>query len=140
MFREWKAKLNETFPASSLQARTNLSLFRGGGIRISSDLYKLFLREKKDDATRELAVPKPDPDAQKHNVNAAQEHEITRFKEISPPPCTLLGPKYVLWDYPRPVMGSDWYQKFHDLCNDYRVVVASNEGYLGRPSVVNMCR
>ncbi|KAF3656214.1 hypothetical protein FXO38_14259 [Capsicum annuum] len=35
----------------------------------------------KDDATSGLVVPKPDPDAQKHDVNAAQEHEITGFKE-----------------------------------------------------------
>ncbi|PHT70188.1 hypothetical protein T459_25292 [Capsicum annuum] len=40
-----------------------------------------FIFKEKDDATSGLVVPKPDPDAQKHDVNAAQEHEITGFKE-----------------------------------------------------------
>ncbi|XP_059291231.1 transcription factor VOZ1-like [Lycium ferocissimum] len=63
MLREWKAELNEPSPASSLQ----------GGSHISTDLYKLLLGEEEDDATSALAAPKPDPDAQKHDVAGFQE-------------------------------------------------------------------
>ncbi|CAN4084127.1 unnamed protein product [Withania somnifera] len=64
MLREWKAELNEPSPASSLQ---------GGGSRISSDLYRLLVGEEEDDATSALAAPKPEPDAQKHDVSGFQE-------------------------------------------------------------------
>ncbi|PHU26251.1 Transcription factor VOZ1 [Capsicum chinense] len=52
-----------------------------GGSPISSDLYRLLLGEEEDDATSALAAPKPDPDAQKHDVDAAQKHDVAGFQE-----------------------------------------------------------
>ncbi|KAF3652402.1 putative OPA3-like protein-like [Capsicum annuum] len=52
-----------------------------GGSRISSDLYRLLLGEEEDDATSALAAPKPDPDAQKHDDDAAQKHDVAGFQE-----------------------------------------------------------
>ncbi|PHU24928.1 hypothetical protein BC332_03260 [Capsicum chinense] len=46
-----------------------------GGNCISSDLCRLLLSEDEDDATSALPTPKPDPDAQKHDVDAAQKHD-----------------------------------------------------------------
>ncbi|KAF3637226.1 hypothetical protein FXO38_23815 [Capsicum annuum] len=46
-----------------------------GGSCISSDLCRLLLSEDEDDATSALPTPKPDPDAQKHDVDAAQKHD-----------------------------------------------------------------
>ncbi|KAJ4703560.1 transcription factor VOZ1 [Melia azedarach] len=55
MLREWKAELNEPSPASSLQQEGSLATF-------SSDIYRLLqLCEEEDDASSELAAPKPEP-------------------------------------------------------------------------------
>ncbi|RVW95918.1 Transcription factor VOZ1 [Vitis vinifera] len=67
MLREWKAELNEPSPASSLQ---------GGSLgSFSSDICRLLqLCEEEDDATSALAdgaVPKPEPDAQGHQIGAS---------------------------------------------------------------------
>ncbi|KAK6917624.1 hypothetical protein RJ641_018377 [Dillenia turbinata] len=66
MLREWKAELNEPSPASSLQGGGSLGTF-------SSDICRLLqLCEEEDDATSalaELAAPKPEPDAQNHQLS-----------------------------------------------------------------------
>ncbi|KAG4982285.1 hypothetical protein JHK87_027034 [Glycine soja] len=58
MLREWKAELNETSPASSLQQGGSLGSF-------STDVYRLLqLCEEEDDATSPLVAPKSEPNDQ----------------------------------------------------------------------------
>ncbi|XP_028188938.1 transcription factor VOZ1-like isoform X1 [Glycine soja] len=58
MLREWKAELNEPSPASSLQQGGSLGSF-------STDICRLLqLCEEEDDASSQLAAPKPEPNDQ----------------------------------------------------------------------------
>ncbi|KAL3851359.1 hypothetical protein ACJIZ3_013241 [Penstemon smallii] len=68
MLREWKAELNDPSPATSFHQGGSLNSF-------SSEICRLLqLCEEEDDATSALAVPKPDPDAQKVvDVSLSQE-------------------------------------------------------------------
>ncbi|XP_073016855.1 transcription factor VOZ1-like [Primulina eburnea] len=83
MLREWKAELNEPSPASSLQQGGSLGSF-------SSEICRLLqLGEEEDDATSVLAVPKPDPEAQKvveesttqegFNVSSGPQEQALQF-------------------------------------------------------------
>ncbi|XP_073038507.1 transcription factor VOZ1-like [Primulina eburnea] len=83
MLREWKSELNEPSPASSLQQDGSLGSF-------SSEICRLLqLYEEEDDATSALAVPKPDPEAQKvvekstaqegFNVSSGPQEQTLQF-------------------------------------------------------------
>ena len=66
-----------------------------------------------------------------------EEEHIPKFQGpcpgISPPLEALLGPKYALWDCPRPAQGSDWFQ---DYCINFCGIVDLNEGPPGMGSVL----
>ncbi|XP_040861611.1 transcription factor VOZ1 isoform X4 [Glycine max] len=140
MLREWKAELNETSPASSLQQGQHQQEFRLLKECKHSTVGVPNIAANNLDGTA-LEYHQFDIKDLDHSFYAGTgfceeggvPHISSYLPSVCPPPSAFLGPKCALWDCPRPVQGLDWCQ---DYCSSFHATLALNEGPPGMTPVL----